>query len=218
MAALAVAMTLAFSGLALARDHDDDHHYRDKHESSHDNWKRGHDNDRGHWHGQDNSVRRDRDHDRWEREHHDSWWHRDRNRDSGYYGGQIYNRIPNRYPGTYGYPGGGYGYPNGGYGYPNGGYGYPNGGYGYPSGGVYGRNGGGRNMGYNMGYQDGSYRARKDISENKPFNPNPRGDFGNRDHGYNSSYGDKNSYRAEYTQGYMAGYQSNYRGGRGWGY
>ncbi len=30
LAALAVAMTLVFSGLALARDHDDDHH-RDDH-------------------------------------------------------------------------------------------------------------------------------------------------------------------------------------------
>ena len=104
---------------------------------------------------------------------------------------QVYNRYPN---GGYGYPGNGYGYPwrlrlsrNGGYGYPNGGYGYPgNGGYGR---GGYG-NGSASGAGYRQGMQDGSYQARKDISQNKPFNPNPRG-ASHSDHGYNSSMGDK---------------------------
>jgi hypothetical protein len=199
MAVLAVAMTLLFSGLALARDHDDD-------KDRHDHWDKHADRDRHH------DRDHDRDHDKWQarerdrvqREHH--WWERDHRRDDGYYGGQIYNRYPRGNSGGYGYPGSGY--PGGG---------YPSGGYGYP-GGVYGRSGGGRNAGYNTGFQDGSYRAREDMSQNKPFNPNPRGQFGNRDHGYNSSYGDKNYYRAEYTQGYEQGYQANYRGGRGWGY
>ena len=208
LAALTVAMTLAFSGLALARDHDDDHD-RDKHADRHHdrdhdrdrdhrsgrdwNWDRSHDRDHNGWWNRD----RDRDHDRWEREHR--WWRGDgdHDRDDGYYrGGSVYNRYPRGYPGGYGYPGGGYGNP----------------------GRVYGNSGG--NIGYNTGYADGSYRAREDISENKPFNPNPRGSFGNRDHGYHSSYGDKNYYRSQYTSGYEAGYQSNYRGGRGrgWGF
>jgi hypothetical protein len=206
MAALAVGFTLAFSGLALARDNDNDR-YRDKHEDHHHDWKyqRNHDSDNHQW--SQSRREREREHERWERAH----------RNDGYYGsGSVYHRYPNGNSGSYGYPGG-YGYPNGGgYGYPGGGYGYPNGG--YPNTGtVYGRGNGG-NMGYSMGYQDGSYRARKDIAENKPFNPNPRGDFGNRDHGYNGSYGDKNYYRAEYSRGYEAGYQANYRGGRGWGF
>ena len=201
MAALAVALTLAFSGLALARDD----HYRDKHEDHHHDWKyqRNNNSNSNDHHWWESARERERAHDRWEREHRN---------DHGYYGGgQIYNRYPN------GYPSGGYGYPSGGYGYPSaGGYGYPGGGYGYP-GGTNGR--GGSNAGYSAGYQDGSYRARKDISENKPFNPNPRGDFGNRDHGYNSGYGNKDAYRAEYSRGYEAGYQSSYRGGgRGWGF
>ena len=211
MAALAVAMTLMFSGLALARDHDQ---YRDKH----DRWDDHGDRDRHH----DRDRDRDRDHNNWgswgrDRDHdrdHDRW-ERDHRRNDGYYGGQIYNRHPRGYPsGGYGYPGGGYGYPSGGYGYPSGGYGYPSGGYGYPGGG-YGRGG---NGGYNFGYQDGSYMARRDMAQNKPFNPNPRNEFGDRTHGYNGSFGDKNYYRSQYTSGYAAGYESNYRGGRGWGY
>ena len=115
------------------------------------------------------------------------------------------------------YPGGGiYSYPGGGYpggGYPSGG--YPSGGYGYP-GSVYGRGGSGRNGAYGFGYQDGSYMARKDISQNKRFNPNPRNEYGNRTHGYNGAFGDKDYYKAEYSNGYSAGYEANYRGGRGW--
>jgi hypothetical protein len=214
MAALAIVMTLMFSGLALARDHDDDkpkndhwdrqadrdrNHERDHDRGRHEWQDRDHDRDRGSDHNRDWDRDRDRrDHERWEREHR---------RDDGYYrGGQIYNRYPQSYPGggIYGYPGGGY--PGGG---------YPSGGYGYP-GSVYGRGGNGRNAAYGFGYQDGSYMARRDISQNKRFNPNPRNEYGNRTHGYNSSFGDKNYYRAEYSNGYSAGYQANYRGGRGW--
>ena len=208
MAALAVAMTLMLSGLALARDHDQ---YRDKH----DRWDNHGDRDRHHDRDRDRDHDRERDHNNWgnwgrDRDHdrdHDRW-ERDHRRNDGYYGGQIYNRYPR------GYPSGGYGYPGGGYGYPSGGYGYPSGGYGYPGGG-YGRGG---NGGYNFGYQDGSYMARRDMAQNKPFNPNPRNEFGDRTHGYNGSFGDKNYYRSQYTSGYAAGYESNYRGGRGWGY
>ncbi len=202
LAALAVAMTLAFSGLALARDHDDD---------KHDRWDKHADRDRHHDHDRDWNRKHDnwneRDRERREREHH--WWERERHHDDAYGNGQIYNRYPRGYPsgGVYSYPGGGY--PGGS---------YPSGGYGYP-GSVYGRGGSsGRNGGYNFGYQDGSYMARKDMSQNKRFNPSPRNEFGNRTHGYNNSFGDKNYYRSEYSSGYAAGYEANYRGGRGWGY
>jgi len=195
MAALAVVMTLMFSGLALARDHDD---YKNDHWDKHADRDRHHDRDHDKW--------RDRDHNRdrgkWERDHR--WWERE-HRNDGYYGngnGQIYNRYPR------GYPGGGGGYPVGG---------YPGGGYGYP-GSVYGRSGGGRNEGYNFGFQDGRYMAQRDMSQNKPFNPNPRNEFGNRTHGYNGSFGDKNYYRSQYSSGYAEGYQASYGGGRGRGF
>jgi hypothetical protein len=195
LATLAVAMTLMFSGLALARDHDD---YKNDRWDKHGDHDRHHDRDHDKWRDRDH----DRDRGRWERDHH--WWERDRERNHGYYeGGQIYNRVPRGYPGGYGYPSGGYGYPSGGYGYP---------------GSVYGRSGGGGNSGYNFGFQDGRYMAERDRSQNKPFNPNPRNEFGNRTHGYNGSFGDKNYYKSQYSSGYAEGYQSSYRGGRGWGY
>jgi Ni/Co efflux regulator RcnB len=201
LAALAVAMTLAFSGLALARDHDDDHN-RDKHADRH------HDSNHDRDHQWNRDRDHDRDHDRWQRENRGRWrGDGDHDRDDGYYrGGQVYNRYPRGYPGGDGYPSGGY--PSGGYGYPGSVYG--RGGYG---------NGGSSGAGYNQGFQDGSYQARKDGAERKPFNPNPRG-ASHSDHGYHSSMGDKYSYQASYDQGYHSGYQSNYggRGGRGWGF
>ena len=42
--------------------------------------------------------------------------------------------------------------------------------------------------------------ARKDISQNKRFNPNPRNEYGNRTHGYNGSFGSKDYYKAAVQQ------------------
>jgi hypothetical protein len=61
---------------------------------------------------------------------------------------------------------------------------------------------------YNFGYQDGASVARSDIYSHKPFNPNPRGRYDDRDHGYSREYGSIDAYRAQYTAGYRAGYQS----------
>jgi hypothetical protein len=65
---------------------------------------------------------------------------------------------------------------------------------------------------YNIGYQDGSTVAREDIESHKKFNPNPRGPYDDKDHGYSREYGDKNEYKSEYTAGYRDGYQTNFRG------
>jgi len=67
-------------------------------------------------------------------------------------------------------------------------------------------------LGYNTGYQDGATMAREDLYNRKPFNPNPRARFGGRDNGYLREYGDKNVYKAEYTDGYRAGYQGAFDG------
>jgi hypothetical protein len=88
-----------------------------------------------------------------------------------------------------------YRYRNDGY-YGNGYYG---GHYGYDS-----------RTGYNNGYQDGVTMAREDLYNRKPFNPNPRARFGGRDNGYMREYGDKDTYKAEYTDGYRAGYESTF--------
>lgn len=61
---------------------------------------------------------------------------------------------------------------------------------------------------FNFGYQDGASVAREDIYKNKPYNPNPRGKYDDADHGYRSKYGDKSAYRAQYSNGYRAGYEA----------
>jgi hypothetical protein len=78
---------------------------------------------------------------------------------------------------------------------------------------VYGQSGSGYggNMGYSTGYLDGMSQARDDMYKNKPFNANPRGKYDDRDHGYRREYGDKNSYKAQYSDGYRAGYASAFR-------
>ena len=67
-------------------------------------------------------------------------------------------------------------------------------------------------IGYNTGYQDGATMAREDQYKNKPFNPNPRARFDDRDHGYRREYGDRNDYKAQYSDGYRAGYQATFQG------
>jgi hypothetical protein len=79
--------------------------------------------------------------------------------------------------------------------------GYYGGNYGYNS-----------RIGYDTGYQDGVTMAREDQYKNKPFNPNPRARFDGRDNGYRREYGDKNAYKAQYSDGYRAGYQSTFNG------
>lgn len=65
-----------------------------------------------------------------------------------------------------------------------------------------------RNPGYNFGYQDGALVARQDIASHKPYNPDPRGRYDDRDHGYRSEYGDKDGYRWQYASGYRTGYEA----------
>jgi len=66
---------------------------------------------------------------------------------------------------------------------------------------------------YNYGLQDGVLAGREDAIRGKQFNPNPRGS-NHADRGYLREYGDKNAYRAQYSDGYRAGYQRTY--GRGY--
>jgi len=64
------------------------------------------------------------------------------------------------------------------------------------------------NRAYQIGFQDGASLGRRDISEGKPYNPNPRGRYDDEDHGYSRAYGNKSAYKAQYANGYRAGYES----------
>jgi hypothetical protein len=59
-----------------------------------------------------------------------------------------------------------------------------------------------------FGYEDGAQAAREDIYNRKEYNSNPRGRFGDRDHGYRREFGSRDRYKAEYTAGYRSGYDS----------
>jgi hypothetical protein len=69
----------------------------------------------------------------------------------------------------------------------------------------------GNDVAYHFGYQDGSMVARSDIEKEKSYNSKPRGRYDDRDHGYRREYGSKNQYKADYTNGYRAGYDASYR-------
>jgi hypothetical protein len=64
------------------------------------------------------------------------------------------------------------------------------------------------NVANRFGYEDGSEAAREDLEHRKSYNSSPRGRFGGRDDGYRREFGSKDRYRAEYTAGYRAGYDS----------
>jgi len=66
----------------------------------------------------------------------------------------------------------------------------------------------GGNVANRFGYEDGAEAAREDIEHRKPYNSKPRGRFGGRDRGYRREFGSKDRYKAEYTSGYHAGYDS----------
>jgi hypothetical protein len=74
------------------------------------------------------------------------------------------------------------------------------------SGGSYG--GPGFDRPYQIGFQDGASVAGEDAARGKPYNARPRGRYDDEDHGYSSAYGNKSAYKAQYTNGYRAGYES----------
>jgi hypothetical protein len=164
--------------------------------------------DKGQWRNDRRDRDRDRDNRNRDNRDRDGRW-----RNNGWYGqrGDSDRDDANR-NGTYrAYPGQVYG--NGPYRtYPGGTYGY-----GQP---VYGRGGNGRygygnNAAAQMGYQDGLSYGQNDAARGKGYNATGSEAYEQADRGYNSSFGDRNSYRQEYRQAYQQGYSAGYNGGYG---
>jgi len=85
--------------------------------------------------------------------------------------------------------------------------------------GVYGRGGYGGyglNAARQNGYQDGLNDGARDRRTGHSNRPTQDGNYKHADHGYNSSYGDKNYYKQAYRQAYENGYQQGYSSGGGW--
>jgi hypothetical protein len=190
MASYALACTLIMSGFALARDDDDDY------------YRQGNPAQARHY-GYENGYRDGARHGR----------HEGREHDPNEYQTPDWNQATRGYKNWMG-PVSWYqhGYQEG---YSNGfrdayrsaagwrdGHGYRDEGW------SYGAWGGGNDVAYHFGYEDGSIAARSDIERGKSYNSKPRGRYEDRDHGYRREYGSKNEYKAEYTDGYRAGYDA----------
>jgi hypothetical protein len=103
--------------------------------------------------------------------------------------------------------------------------GYNNGGWGRDGDrdrGIYGGRGNGGYGGYGVnaaqqyGYQDGINDGARDRRSGHSNRPTQDGNYKHADHGYNSSYGDRNYYKQAYRQAYERGYQEGYISGGTW--
>jgi hypothetical protein len=88
--------------------------------------------------------------------------------------------------------------------------------------GIYGGRGNGGYGGYGVnaaqqyGYQDGINDGARDRRSGHSNRPTQDGNYKHADHGYNSSYGDRNYYKQAYRQAYERGYQEGYISGGTW--
>ena len=85
--------------------------------------------------------------------------------------------------------------------------GYGRGGYGGGYGGY------GANAARQNGYQDGLNDGARDRRTGHSNRPTQDSNYRHADHGYSSSYGDKNYYKQAYRQAYENGYQQGYNSG-----
>lgn len=69
---------------------------------------------------------------------------------------------------------------------------------------------GSSDVAYDMGYRDGVTAGQQDRERNKTYNLKDTNDYRNADHGYRSSYGDKEAYKRQYREGSRRGYQDGY--------
>lgn len=82
---------------------------------------------------------------------------------------------------------------------PYGGYGNGRGRYGYAGG------------AQDFGYRDGRLMGEKDRRSRKDFRPEKNENYEHADHGYRREFGSKNSYKEQYRQAFVQGYQDAYR-------
>ena len=80
------------------------------------------------------------------------------------------------------------------------------------------RNGGYGNYGYNIyqvaqqrGYQDGLNTGASDAQRGQSYNPQRSHFYRDASYGYDSSYGNREQYRAVYRQGFLQGYRQGFQ-------
>lgn len=63
---------------------------------------------------------------------------------------------------------------------------------------------------FQSGYRDGVEKGREDLRDGDSFDPNRHRWYRSADRGYNSRYGSREQYRAEYRDGFLRGYDAAY--------
>ena len=63
---------------------------------------------------------------------------------------------------------------------------------------------------FRKGYEDGVYKGREDVEDGDSFDPARHSWYRSADRGYNSRYGTKDEYRAEYRRGFLDGYENTH--------
>ena len=88
---------------------------------------------------------------------------------------------------------------------------YP-GAYGYPDTRYPTQGGASGSLPFRNGYQDGITKAQEDTRDNDAFDPARHGWYKSANRGYESRYGAREQYAADYRDGFLEGYRQNYRG------
>lgn len=65
---------------------------------------------------------------------------------------------------------------------------------------------------FRKGYEDGVYKGREDVGDGDSFDPARHSWYRSADRGYNSRYGNKEQYRADYRRGFLDGYENTHNG------
>jgi hypothetical protein len=70
--------------------------------------------------------------------------------------------------------------------------------------------GGSADVAYDNGYRDGIRAGQRDLSNHANFDPADQPSYRDGDHGYRGSFGEKDTYKRQYREGFMRGYQDGY--------
>lgn len=63
---------------------------------------------------------------------------------------------------------------------------------------------------YSTGFQDGVERGTRDRQTGHSYRPTQHGAYRDADHGYDSRYGDRDTYKQQYREGFLQGYRQGY--------
>lgn len=65
---------------------------------------------------------------------------------------------------------------------------------------------------FRRGYDDGVVKGREDVGDGDSLDPARHSWYRSADRGYNSRFGSREEYRADYRRGFLAGYESTHDG------